>query len=496
MFILSVSMNIHIINFYRIHYEENNSNKIISETFKNMFFPCLYTILTTIVAFGSLIFSDIKPVIDFGKIMIVSLIVIFFSSFTILPLSISITPEINKNIINLKKILNLFQIFLKYKFTIIIVNILLFFISLFGMYNLNVENSFINYFKKDTEIYKGMKLIDEKLGGTTPIDIVINFKKENLFIENETEEDFDLEFDLSEDLFEEENNSNIWFTEEKLFLINEIHSKLENMKEVGKVQSIKNLIETAELINKKPLSDFELNVIYNKIPDEYKSSLIAPYISIDKNMAKISARIRDSMEINRNNIINDLKKELLIYNPQVESIKINGLLILYNNMLQSLFSSQIKSFGIVLFLIFGMFLLLFKSIKLSLIGIVPNIFASSFILGLIGVLKIPLDIMTITIAAITIGIAVDNTIHYLYRFKKNYNLGYDLLESIKLSHLTVGQAVLTTSITIALGFSVLCLSNFIPTILFGLFTSIAMIVAMLGVLITLPILLHLSYKKI
>ena len=229
--------------------------------------------------------------------------------------------------------------------------------------------------------------------------------------------------------------------------------------------------------------------MYNEIPEEYKINLIYPYLLVDYNMAKITARIKDSENISRETLINDIKIYLdNTNNSSVKDFKVNGLLVLYNNMLDSLFDSQIKSLGFVIILIFIMFLILFRSIKLSIIGIIPNIFASSFILGIIGYLSIPLDIMTITIAAITIGIAVDNTIHYLYRFKE-FNNDNNLMDSIKLTNSSAGLAVLTTSITIALGFSILSFSSFIPTVLFGIFTSLAMIFAMLGVMILIPALL-------
>ena len=223
------------------------------------------------------------------------------------------------------------------------------------------------------------------------------------------------------------------------------------------------------------------------MPENYKKDLIYPYLSIDNNMTKISARIKDSEDIKREELIKNIQNHVNNNYESIKEVHVNGLIVLYNDMLQSLFTSQIKSFGIVLIAIFTMFLILFRSIKLSIIGIIPNIFASSFILGFIGLLGIPLDIMTITIAAITIGIAVDNTIHYLYKTRNNINNEkMKINDSLEDSHRTVGQAVLTTSLTIAFGFSVLCLSNFIPTILFGLFTGLAMIIAMLGVLITLP----------
>jgi len=491
MLILSISMCIHIINNYRLNViNQNNFTITLNTTLKKMFWPCFYTALTTIVAFGSLLFSDIKPVIDFGKIMILGLIVIFITSFTILPFLISIFPKINQKKNIQFSILSLFfNLSINHNIKIYLINIIIFLVSIVGIYKLNVENSFINYFKQNTEIYKGMKLIDQELGGTTPLDIIIKFEENKIPKIDEnflSDEETDVDLELNDDFLVDNSTKSNWFTEDKIFTIKSIHKYLEEKKEIGKVQSIYSLINLAEQINKAPLSAFELSILYEEIPENYKNDLILPYLSIDNNMIKISARVKDSEKINRKELITSINDHISQKYESIEEVKVNGLLVLYNNMLQSLFNSQIKSFGIVLISIFIMFLILFRSLKLSIIGIIPNIFASSFILGLIGLAGIPLDIMTITIAAITIGIAVDNTIHYLYKARENINKKMQIGESLKNSHKTVGQAVLTTSLTIAFGFSVLCLSNFVPTILFGLFTGIAMIVAMLGVLITLP----------
>ena len=496
-FILSISMNIHIINYYRLL--ESSENKLMI-TLKNIFWPCLYTTLTTMVAFGSLVITDIKPIIDFGFIMLISLIISLVCSFTILPLCISLflnnsNNKFHKHILKVNFISFVSNHFIK----IIVSSFFLFIISIYGGFNLGVENSFVNYFKKNTEIYKGMKLIDEELGGTTPLDVVLTFNTDDeLFISIDDDEEIidDSEFEdefLDEDLFSS-NTSDIWFTEDKIEMISIVHRYLENKNEVGKVQSIISLIELAELIHKAPLNIFELSVLYNEIPETYKEDLIYPYLVIDENMAKITARIKDSEDINRKNIIIDIKNFIENNkNSALEDYKVNGLLVLYNNMLDSLFESQIKSLGFVIVLIFLMFLILFQSLKLSILAIIPNIFASSFILGIIGFLSIPLDIMTITIAAITIGIAVDNTIHYLYRFKE-FNKNNNVIDAINLTNTSAGLAVFTTSVTIALGFSILSLSNFIPTVIFGIFTSMAMIFAMIGVLILLPSLIML-FKK-
>ncbi len=491
MFVLSISMNVHIINNYL-----QRDIKII-ENFRMMFWPCFYTFLTTIVAFVSLLISDIKPVIDFGIIMIIALLIVLISSFVILPLIISFFSKEEKSYsLNLSFLKSFYPFAYKNSKYILGLNILIFFISLYGITNLNVENSFIKYFKKNTEIYKGMYLIDNELGGTTPLDIILKFKNDDQIIDAtikvEDEDDLEIEDDFfSDDLFEEENN--IWFTNEKIETIKSVHQYLESRIEIGKVTSIYSIIDTANQINKSDLSMFELSVLYNEIPIDYKTDLIDPYLNIENNMIKISTRVKDSKNIRRNDLINDINSFLLNEFDNLEEFKVNGLLVLYNNMLKSLFSSQIKSLGFVILAIFIMFVILFRSLKLSIIGIIPNIFASTFILGLIGLLKIPLDIMTITIAAISIGIAVDNTIHYIYRYKENLKLEKNHSEMIEKTHLTVGNAVLITSIAITAGFLTLCLSNFVPTVYFGLFTSLAMIFAMIGVLITLPSIL--KYQK-
>ena len=487
MFVLSISMNVHIMNNYL-------QNKItLTENIKMMFLPCFYTFLTTVVAFLSLIISDIKPVIDFGLIMIIALSIVLISSFVILPLVLSFfLKEDKKSSLNLN-LLETFSCFaIKYSKYVIGLNCILFLISIYGITNLSVENSFVKYFKNNTEIYKGMYLIDNELGGTTPLDIIIKFNDQyNEMNKPEEVEEDDLEFEddiFSDDFFE--NDDDTWFTSEKIKTIEIIHKYLQSREEIGKVTSIYSFIDIANQINKKKLTNFELSVLYKEIPLDYKTNLIDPYLNIENNMIKISARIKDSKDIKRNDLIQEINLFLSNDFDNLEEFKVNGLLVLYNNMLKSLFSTQIKSLGFVILAIFSMFIILFRSIKLSVIGIIPNIFASTFILGLIGLFKIPLDIMTITIAAISIGIAVDNTIHYIYRYKENSKLDNKNDIIIGKTHLTVGNAVLITSIAITAGFLTLCLSSFVPTVYFGLFTSFAMIFAMIGVLITLPSILY------
>ena len=495
MLILTMAMNIHMSTRFlqlRKDFPDKNNFEIISLTTNKMFWPIIYTVLTTVFAFLSLIFSGIKPIIDFGWMMTFGLITSFIITFTLLPTLLNFAPTKN---ISIKKEQDskittfLGSVSLNNKNTIFGITGIVIILSIFGISKLEVENSFINYFNKDTEIYKGMKLIDEELGGTTPLEIILKFpaKKEGKK-KTSTEDD---EF---EDWGDEEdgNDEKYWFTKDKIDRIASVHNYLDSLPQVGKVLSFSSIIDVAtQLNNNKPLGTLEMGVLYSKIPESIKTEIIDPYLSIKDNEARISLRIIDSQEnLRRNDLINkinfDLKNEIGLDESE---FKLAGVLILFNNLLQSLFKSQILTLGLVMIGIFSMFIILFRNIKLSLIGVVPNFIAAFFILGIIGLLGIPLDMMTITIAAITIGIAVDNSIHYIYRFKEEFSKIKDYNKTLKKCHSTVGVAILNTSITIVFGFSILVLSKFIPTIYFGMFTGLAMLLAMISVLTLLPALI-------
>jgi len=495
MLILTMAMNIHISTRFlqlKNDFPTLRNFEIISRTIEKMFWPIIYTVLTTVCAFLSLVFSGIKPIIDFGWMMTFGLITSFIVTFTLLPSLLSFFSNKNVKIKEDKesKITSFFgKISINNKKTIFTLTGLIIILSIVGISRLQVENSFINYFNKNTEIYKGMKLIDEKLGGTTSLEVILKFPKKEITTSNEGDE--------FEDWGDEEsqNDDRYWFTKDKIDKIQMIHNYLDSLPAVGKVLSLSSIIEVAtQLNNNKPLGGLEMGVLYSKIPDNIKKDIIDPYISIKDNEARISLRIIDSQDgLRRNDLIKqinyDLKNKLKL---NEEEFKLAGVLILFNNLLQSLFKSQILTLGLVMIGIFAMFIILFRNIKLSLIGVVPNFIAAFFILGIIGLLGIPLDMMTITIAAITIGIAVDNSIHYIYRFKEEFLKHKDYEKTLTICHSTVGVAILNTSITIVFGFSILVFSKFIPTIYFGVFTGIAMLLAMISVLTLLPSLILIS----
>ena len=493
MLILNMAMNIHLtVRFLQLkkEYPDISKKEAILEATKRMILPILYTIMTTICAFLSLIFSGIKPIIDFGWMMTLGLIVSLLVTFTLIPSLLSIfSSEKELNIKDTEKsIITSFlaSVAKRGNFLIFGSTFIIIIASVIGITKLKVENSFINYFDKETEIYKGMKKIDNELGGTTPLNIILKFPSK---AQEKNEDDEFSEWE--EDAEKNEEKSKYWFTRDKMDKILKVHDYLESLPEIGKVLSFGSILRVAEELNKKKLESLEIAVLYSKIPNEIKKEIVSPYISVEKDEARITVRIKDSLEdLRRNDLIkkinSDLNNKLKL---KKEEYNLAGVLILFNNLLQSLFKSQILTLGIVIFGIFCMFFILFKNISLSLIGVVPNFIAAFFILGIIGLMGIPLDMMTITIAAITIGIAVDNSIHYIYRFREEFKKIRSYSKTLDRCHNTVGIAILNTSITIVFGFSILVLSNFIPTIYFGVFTALAMLLAMISVLTLLPKLL-------
>ncbi len=490
MLILNMAMNIHLtVRFlqFKKEFPETNKNDAIFESSKKMLMPILYTVLTTICAFLSLVFSGIKPIIDFGWMMTLGLVVSLIVTFTLLPSLLSLLSIENEmGIKDTEKSLitsALGSFTKKNRVLIFGTTLMIIILSSVGILKLEVENSFINYFNKETEIYKGMKKIDEKLGGTTPLNIILKFptNKEK----NSKDDEFD---EWEEDNETDEDKAKYWFTRDKMDRIIKVHDYLDSLPEVGKVLSFGSILRVAEDLNKKELQSLEIAVLYSKIPESIKKEIVSPYISVDKDEARINLRIKDSSEsLRRNDLINKINTDLNIkLGLKKDEYKLAGVLILFNNLLQSLFKSQILTLGIVILGIFLMFLILFRNITISCIGVVPNFIAAFFILGIIGLLGIPLDMMTITIAAITIGIAVDNSIHYIYRFKEEFKKINNYNKTLDRCHSTVGIAILNTSVTIIFGFSILVLSNFIPTIYFGIFTGIAMLLAMISVLTLLP----------
>jgi len=487
MLIITMSMNIHLVVRYRQlqkDYRDDTQRDLVLMTVRKMVWPCFYTALTTVMAFASLVVSDIKPVIDFGWMMTIGLTVTFLTTFLLFPV---ILVLLNKSLVDIESDRQ-YQVSASLaRFTerrgnaVLAISSALAVLSVYGISRLEVENSFVSYFSPGTEIYQGLKLIDEKLGGTIPLDVVLKFKDTSF-------DDEDEEFNrLYGDL--DINTAEYWFTPNKIDRIKEVHDYLDALPGVGKVLSLASVIRVAESIEVgRKFDSLEMGIMYKLMPEAVRSSIISPYVSFKDNEARINLRVLDSKpDLRRNELLETIRSDLSDKLGFAEGeARVTGVLVLYNNMLQSLFRSQILTLGVVMLGIMFMLFLLFRSVSLAVIGIIPNLLAAGIILGLMGLAGIPLDMMTITIAAITIGIAVDNSIHYIYQFREELAHRKDYLATMHYCHANIGKAVFYTAVTIILGFSILVLSNFIPTIYFGALTALAMFIALLAALTLLP----------
>ena len=499
--IITMSITIHLIVRYRelcIKNPEASQRELVLDTVSSMGKPCLYATLTTIAGFGSLLLCNILPVITFGWMMsagiLVSLIMTFLLFPSILVLMNKETPATGrKPHFSLTPFLARFTE--AHGILILVVSAIALVLTAVGVTRLTVENSFIDYFKHTTEIYQGMKTIDQHLGGTTPLDIVVVFETPKatkpIPAPNPVQKKGD-EFDTFNEFENSEKEDKYWFTLEKMTLVKKIHNYLYGLSETGKVLSLETLLKmTEKLNNNKPLDNLELALLYNELPDRFKGMVLTPYVSVDHNEVRFSVRVRDSEKtLKRNQLIKKIYEDLLNkFGLKENQVHLTGMLVLYNNMLQSLFKSQIQTLGVVILALMGMFMILFRSLKISLIAIFPNLLSIGVVLGVMGWLNIPLDMMTITIASISVGIAVDDTIHYIHRFRREIRFDQDYIETLHRCHGSIGHAMFYTSVTIIIGFSILVLSNFIPSIYFGLLTGLAMLIALMAALTLLPQLL-------
>lgn len=492
--IITISIVLHLIVRYRelsLKYTHANQSKLVVNTMLSKLNPSFFAIITTIAGFSSLVFSNIQPVIQLGWMMSVGIALSLLIAFIVFPAVLIQLPVIKPNVKfeNDMKLTTYCAYLVQFKGKRILISTILFVIlALMGASQLIVENSFINYFKSNTEIYKGMEVIDTKLGGTTPLDVIVTFAQEE--VEEAVEEEGD-EFDSFDDEFDaSENDEKYWFTQEKMQKIKQVHEYLLSQKEIGNVQSFGTLLQVGKTINKnKEMDSVTLGLLYNKIPEEYKSLILSPYINLEANQVRFATRIIDSNEnLRRDELLTRINTDLKTLLPN-DTVRLSNLMVLYNNMLQSLFDSQIKTLGFVILILFVMFVVLFRSAKLAFIAIVSNIVPIGIIFAVMGFGHIPLDIMTITIAAISIGIGVDDTIHYIHRFKEEFKKDHDYINVMKRSHNSIGYAMTYTSLAVMVGFSILVLSNLIPTIYFGLLTVVVMVTILASALLLLPYLI-------
>ncbi len=507
MLIITLSLCVHLMVRYNEAYAElpgADQLTLVREMVRSKAVPSIYTSLTTIVGFASLMISDLRPIIDFGWMMAIGISAALLISFVIFPASLMLFKPVHFSArYDLTGSITRFcaRIVERHGKATLAVFALLAVITIVGINQLTVENRFIDNFKSTTEIYQGMLRIDRQLGGTVPLDVIIEADQEFLAAKQQQEAAPAAEKDPFADFDEPQaeeglSGSSYWYNSYQIDKLQQIHDYLDQLPESGKVMSMATTFSLMRQVNDdQPLDNISLAVIHKKLPEQIEQALFAPYMAKDGNQVRFSLRVIESdPNLRRNALVKKVRADLLDkFDLKPEQLKISGIFVLYNNVLQSLYRSQVMTIGMVFLAIMGMFLLQFRSLRLAIISIIPNLFSAGIVLGLMGLLGIPLDIMTITIAAITIGIAVDDTIHYVHRFNEELAKDGDYLGAMKRSHDSVGRAMYYTSITVIVGFSILTLSSFMPTIYFGLFTGLAMAVAMFANL-TLLALLLLSWR--
>jgi hypothetical protein len=489
--IITISLTVHLTVRYRElratrHFSSHD--KLLKHAILSMIKPCFYTGITTAVAFGSLLVSGISPIISFGWMMVLGVFAALSVVFGVFPALLKLMPAdrtVHKADQRLGLTSALAELTDRWKQGVLWFYGVVLILGVIGLSRLEVENSFIDYFSEKTEIYQGMTLFDRQLGGTLSFDVIVDLPEADDPLDS-----FNDDFSFGSNV--EEDNDGYWFTAPKMDLVERIHSYIDSDQQTGKVLSFGAVIQLARKLNgDQPIDGVLWAILYSRLPETLKSTVLTPFVSIDENQLRFNVRVIESDPLlKRDELLTRIERGIETnFGLPDEAVNVTGILVLYNNVLQSLFESQILTLGTVMLAILFMFIFLFRSIKIAIICIIPNAIAAAFVLGVMGWLSIPLDIMTITIAAISVGIGVDNTIHYMHRFRREFNRIGGYRETMYFCHNSIGRAMYYTSMTIVAGFSILALSNFIPTIVFGLLTSVAMLVALIGSLTLLPQLL-------
>jgi predicted RND superfamily exporter protein len=525
--IITLAIAIHLIVRYRELHAEDPDGDLhdrVVRSMQLMAVPCFYTGITTIVAFMSLVVSGIQPVIDFGWMMTTGIVVALLMSFTIVPCMMLVWPK-GRPHQHTGRDPVLTAHFARYADRhgpgIFAVTIALVVLTLWGISRLEVENRFIDYFHESTEIYQGMELLDSRLGGTIPLDIILtppdldaplpglemppsvagvtsssasespDAGEEDFGADELGGDEWDDEFSDDFDEFASEGEDFVpsyWFSLEGMRELDAVHAYVDSLPETGKVLSLSTVFAVVKGLLGEDIGGVELAIVQKSLPEDIKGMMVAPYFSEDKEQARLTVRVKEtSKELRRDQFLRDLRTHLVEemgFAP--EQVQFTGMLVLYNNVLQSLFRSQILTLGVVFLAILVMFLILFRSLPLALIALAPNLLAAGMVLGIMGLVGIPLDIMTITIAAIVVGIGVDDCIHYVHRFMREFPEDRDYTATMYRCHNSIGRAMYYTTVTVVVGFSTLTLSNFNPSIYFGVLTVIAMVAAVLGALLLLP----------
>ncbi|HZW60565.1 MAG TPA: MMPL family transporter, partial [Woeseiaceae bacterium] len=353
--ILCLALTLHIIVRYREQHAlrpEASQAELVGTTVRRIVIPCFFTALTTMVAFGSLVVSGIRPVIDFGWMMVIGTAIGFLLAFTLLPASmLLLRPGEPRERRDFTAAVTQFfaRIVARHGSAVVVLFALLGTAAIVGMTRLTVENRFIDYYRENTEIYRGMELIDRELGGTTPLDVIIDAPP----AADEAGDD-DAEFD---DIYADGAGgeagitaTSYWFNSRRLREVMAIHDHLDALPQTGKVISIATAARMLGQVDDSIVGDnLALSIVYSKLPPAVVAALIDPYLSAGGDQLRFSIRVFESdPALHRAKLLHTIRRDLHEeFGLAAEQVHLSGMLVLYNNMLESLFESQILTLGAV-----------------------------------------------------------------------------------------------------------------------------------------------------
>ncbi|MDO6446695.1 MMPL family transporter [Colwellia sp. 1_MG-2023] len=478
--ILSLAMIIHLIIQYQEFVETGRfttQTALVLATLKSKFKPCLFAAITTTVGFATLIFSSVQPVISFGWMMVIAMsvsVIVGLVFFPALLLSIfSIQKHVAKHTIIEQFMSSMANVVNRLPTKISLLTIVVTLAFGVGCFKLTAENSFLNYFSDSTDVKRELTFIDQEFGGSTSFDVLYKIPKA-------------------------QQKKDLILSAETVQTITAIQTMLSQQKAIGNITSVADFTRIAQVVNGKPLTEYELTVLYKSLDKDIQRDLFGGYFSPSNNELRISTRIQDSHQaLNRADLLKDIHQELANLGLAKSDYQLTGLFILYQHILTKLVDSQILTLLLVYAAMTIILMMIFSSLKIAVISLVPNIITTAIIMGIMGWFAIPLDLMTITIATVAMGISMDDTIHYVHRYLEENASNNQInnadtsakLNIIKQTNLSVGYALMYTTVIIVIGFGMLVFSNFVPSMLFGLLTSIAMFVALITDMTILPVML-------
>ncbi len=476
--IMTLALVVHLVVQIREYGAEHASwsqAQLVRETLLRKTGPCIYCGITTCIGFGSLVTSRIQPVISFGWMMIIAMFISVTVSLLVFPSLLMLMKR--EQVTEKHNVAHRFMGYCKdlalhHGVAILLVTAAILAGGIAGIFYLDVENSFINYFRPRTHVHRELAFIDQQLGGSTPLDLVYTMSAE------------------------ERSDKDLVLPAVTIQTLQRIQSAFQQFEATGKMLSLVNFAELARQINRnKPLTEYELTALYWTMENSLRSDLLGSFFAPDFGQIRFSIRIKDTTKgLDRAKYLENVHRDLKKAGIPKERYQLTSLFVLYQDILQQLFRSQILTMGTVSITLTLTFLVIFRSLKVALITMIPNLLPSIVVLGVMGWTGLPLDIMTITIASIAMGIAVDDTIHYVHRYLEELE-GHNEKKAVERTHFSAGFAALYTSVIIIIGFSSLAFSDFVPSVFFGLLTGLTMIVALPADLCLLPVLLSKFVKS-